>query len=61
MREFSMKHMAPDYLVMPFILYNLSKQDREALAGMLPPIITQKLVPIDWKPKWESMKRYLLG
>jgi len=55
-----MKHMAPDYLVMPFILYNLPKQDREALAGMLPPIITQKLVATDWKPKWESMKRYLL-
>jgi len=58
--EFIQKHSGPDYLVVPFTLYNLSPQDRELMSQGMPPIVTQQLVPIDWKEKWEPMLPFLL-
>lgn len=56
----SAEHGKPDYLVMPFVLYNLSAQDRAELAGMLPPVVTEQLVPHVWKEQWAPMKPFLL-
>ena len=58
--EYSQQKTGPDYLVTPFILYNLSPKDRESFSRNLPPIVMQELIPITWKEKWQSMKPFLL-
>ena len=57
--KFFGEHAEPGYLVAPFVLYNLSPEDREIQAQMLPEIVT-KQVNTDWKDKWVSMKPFLL-
>jgi hemerythrin-like domain-containing protein len=59
--EHGMKHSGPDYLAVPFILYNLSPEDRAAMSEQMPPIVTQQLVPVAWKEKWEPMSPFFLG
>jgi hypothetical protein len=62
-REFafhSQKLSGPDFLVMPFMLYNLPSEKRALLARTFPPIVTEQLVPIVWKEKWAPMQPYLL-
>lgn len=58
--KFSQEHTDPDYLVVPFMLYNLSPEDRAILAGAMPPMVTQELVPKVWKEKWAPMQPFLL-
>jgi hemerythrin-like domain-containing protein len=58
--EHGMAHSGPDYLVVPFILYNLSPEQRATLTDEMPPIVTQQLVPIAWKAQWEPMSPFLL-
>jgi hemerythrin-like domain-containing protein len=60
MAQHAQKNSGPDYLVVPFFLFNLSVGDRTDLEKMLPPIITEQLVPIVWKDKWAAMKPFLL-
>ncbi len=55
----SAQHALPSELVLPFVLYNLSGADREAMAQVLPPVVTQ-LLHTAWKPAWEPMQPYLL-
>jgi hypothetical protein len=59
--EHSQQHAKPDFLVVPFLLYNLPLDQRSALAGAMPPVVTEQLVPIVWKEKWEPMKPFLLA
>ncbi len=56
-----MKHSGPDYLVVPFLLYNLSPEDRATMSAEMPPVVTQQLVPVVWKEKWQPMSPFLLG
>jgi hemerythrin-like domain-containing protein len=58
--EHSQKHGGPDYLVVPFVLYNLGPEDRAVMSQAMPPIVTQQLVPLVWKEKWAPMKPFLL-
>jgi hemerythrin-like domain-containing protein len=58
--EYAAKHIEQDYLVIPFILYNLSPEQRSLMAEVFPPIVTEKLVPYEWKEKWQSMSPFLL-
>lgn len=58
--EYAAKHIKKDYLVIPFILYNLPPEHRETMKKVFPPIVSQKLVPIEWKEKWQSMSYFLL-
>jgi hemerythrin-like domain-containing protein len=58
--QHSAEHAGPDYLVVPFMLYNLSTEDRAAMSQAMPPIITQQLIPVVWKEKWAPMKPFLL-
>jgi len=51
---------APDLVALPFILYNLSVEDREIMAQHMPPVVIQELVPVVWKEHWEPMKPFLL-
>ncbi|NIM95225.1 MAG: hypothetical protein GTO18_16125 [Anaerolineales bacterium] len=57
---YSQQQSGPDYLVVPFILYNLPPDVRGILANGMPPEVTEELVPNLWKDKWESMKPFLL-
>jgi hemerythrin-like domain-containing protein len=50
----------PDYLAVPFVLYNLSSEDRVGMVRVMPPEVTQHLVPVVWKDQWAAMKPFLL-
>jgi hypothetical protein len=59
-KKFFQEHTGPPYLVVPFVLYNLSTEDRAILTQGLPEMETKQLVNIDWKDKWSSMQPFLL-
>ena len=50
----------PDPVLLPFILYNLSAEDRAIMAQQMPPAVSQELVPIVWKEQWVPMVPFLL-
>ena len=50
----------PDYLVVPFLLYNLPPEERVIFTERMPPMVTEQLLPVVWKEKWESMMAFLL-
>lgn len=58
--EHSQQYARPDYLVVPFLLYNLPSEERITLADEMPPVVTQQLVPVAWKEKWKPMTPFLL-
>ncbi len=58
--EHDLKNAMPLHLTVPFMLYNLPLEDRMVFSQGMPAEVVQKLVPVDWKPKWESMRPYLL-
>jgi hypothetical protein len=41
-------------------LYNLTREDREAMATMIPKTLVEEMVPVVWKEKWAPMKPFLL-
>ena len=56
----SQEHVSPDYLVIPFLLFNLSETERRVFSAPMPPVVTQQLVPQVWKDKWMPMQPFLL-
>ena len=54
------QHALPSNLVMPFVLYNLSVEDRNVHVQLLPQVISQQLIPITWKADWAPMQPFLL-
>lgn len=58
--QHGMAQAGPDYLAAPFVLHNLEPDDRAYMAGEMPPIISQELVPVVWKDKWAHMAPFLL-
>lgn len=56
----SSEHSEPPYWVIPFVLFNLERTDRETMAATIPPTVVNELVPIVWKDQWAPMKPYLL-
>ena len=60
MSESSQKHLHATEIEIPFVLYNLGPEDRAVMAKMLPPVVTQQLVPLVWRAKWAPMKPFLL-
>jgi hemerythrin-like domain-containing protein len=57
---FSQQHSQPAYLTIPFTLYNLEPDVRQALASGMPAEVTQSLVPVVWKEQWASMRPFLM-
>lgn len=57
--QHSQPHSQPAELVTPFILFNLSSQERAGFSANLPPEVTNHLVPNVWKPAWEPMSPFL--
>jgi hypothetical protein len=58
--EYSQKHSGPPYLAVPFMLYNLDKDERAVFAKAMPAEVTGHLVPVVWKEQWASMAPFLL-
>jgi hemerythrin-like domain-containing protein len=58
--EHGQTHGQPSELVMPFVLYNLSGTDRAEFTKLLPPVMTQQLIPVAWKEAWSPMIPFLL-
>ena len=54
------QHSGPAPLATPFLLYNLVPEDRLVLVKVMPPELTQVLVPVTWKDQWAPMKPFLL-
>jgi hypothetical protein len=59
--DHSQKNSGPDFLVVPFLLYNLPLEHRSLFAKAMPPVVTEQLVPGAWKEKWQPMKPFLLS
>lgn len=57
----SQEHTGPDYLVVPFLLYNLFEEQRRGMAALFPPVVTEQLVPTVWQEKWAPMKPFLVA
>lgn len=60
MAQHSQEHAIPPYLALPFVLFNLPPEDRAVMAGLLPSVVTEELVPKAWKEHWEPMKPFFL-
>ena len=58
--DYSKEHVKPDYLIVPFMLFNLNPEDRARMSQGMPEAITAELVPIVWKPHWEPMRPFFL-
>jgi hypothetical protein len=58
--QFMWKRVDPEYLALPFMLFNLSPAARLVFSSRLPAIITEDLVPVRWKEHWQPMKPFLL-
>jgi hemerythrin superfamily protein len=58
--RYSQEHTSPDYLVIPFLLFNLTATERKVFSANIPPVVTQQLVPQVWKEKWLPMKPFLI-
>jgi hypothetical protein len=54
------EHSSPDYLVVPFTLFNLAPEHRIVIAEAMPPVVSRHLVPVAWKEKWKPMMPFLL-
>jgi len=58
--KYSQEHSGPPYWVVPFVLFNLDREDRKTMASNFPPTIMEELVPMVWKEQWAPMKSFLL-
>ena len=58
--EYLLKHTEPLNLTIPFMLYNLSAEERAIFAKGIPAEVTGHLVPVVWKEQWASMAPFLL-
>jgi hemerythrin-like domain-containing protein len=58
--QYSQLRLSPDYLIVPFILFNLALKTRAKFARSLPPVVTEELVPKVWKKQWEPMTPYFV-
>jgi hypothetical protein len=60
MGKHNQEHATPDYLALPFVLFNLDTEDRAAMAATMPKMIVEELIPKAWKGQWAPMKPFLL-
>lgn len=58
--EYAAQHIKPDYLVIPFILYNLPLEQRKLMAEVFPPVVIEELIPNQWKQQWQSMSPFFI-
>jgi hypothetical protein len=58
--DVNQEHSGPDYLVVPFTLFNLPQKERAYISDLWPPFVTRHLIPVAWKEKWQPMSPFLL-
>jgi hypothetical protein len=56
----SQEHVGPPFFALPFVLFNLEKEDRAATAEGMPKELVEVLIPGEWRPKWAPMLPFLL-
>ena len=61
MAEHGQAHSQPGELVIPFVIYNLAREDRAEFVKLMPPVMVQQLVPFAWKATWAPMTPFLLA
>ena len=57
----SQDHAGPPFFALPFVLFNLEKTDRDAMASGMPKEVVEVLLPGEWKAKWAPMLPFLLN
>jgi len=55
-----MENSGPGPLTLPFMIYNLEGNDREAFTKPFPWILKKVLIPIIWKGQWKPMSPFFL-
>ena len=60
MGRYSSEHATPAYYALPFVLFNLSGDDRAAMGATIPATVMDDLIMKAWKDQWEPMKPFLL-
>jgi hemerythrin-like domain-containing protein len=58
--ESSRDNSIPEYLAIPFMLYNLPEKERALMSEELPDQVTEKVGSGSWKEKWAPMQPFLL-
>jgi hemerythrin-like domain-containing protein len=58
--KYSQEHGGPPFFVLPFVLFNLEKEDRAVMASGMPKELVEVLLPGEWKIKWAPMQPFLL-
>jgi hypothetical protein len=59
--EHGQAHAKPPEIAIPFVVYNLAGVDRVEYLKLLPPMLSQKLIPNVWKAAWAPMIPFLLN
>ena len=54
------EHAGPPFFALPFVLFNLSLEERARMAALMPRTVIEELIPGEWKEKWAPMKPFLL-
>ncbi len=49
------KHSQPPFLVMPFVIFNQTEDERKVFTKYLPPEVL-KMVETEWQEKWKPME-----
>ena len=58
--KYSQEHGGPPFFVLPFVLFNMDKADRDAMASGMPKELVEVLMPGEWKANWAPMLPFLL-
>jgi hypothetical protein len=60
MSKHAQEHTGPPFLVLPFVLFNLTGADREGMASSMPKAVVEELIPKEWQARWAPMRPFLL-
>lgn len=60
MAKHGQEHSIPGSLTLPFVLFNLSGEDRKAMAAKIPLTVLEEMIPNAWKEQWAPMKPFFL-
>ncbi|HLN21675.1 MAG TPA: hemerythrin domain-containing protein [Bacteroidales bacterium] len=55
------KSSGPGYLALPFVIFNLQREDRKEFLKDFPWILKHFIIPVVWRRKWKSMEPFLLN
>jgi hemerythrin-like domain-containing protein len=58
--EYIREYSGPDYMVVPFIIYNLPPEERAVFSKKIPPALAQQVTSDGWKEKWMPMSTFML-